>query len=332
MEASPLISVIIPCYNVEKYIGKAIDSIVSQSFQDFEIILVNDKSKDKTLDVIRDYEIKDKRINVINLSQNTGSAYIPRKIAAEAARGVWLHCLDADDYDDKDLLKSLYERAISTNAEVVYATAKFVKEDGTVTDNQLPLKSFDVNRVLSGLEALNLTIGKWLINANGCLVKRDVFLKSIKDHNINKVYIYSDEILTRIILLNTSIVSFVSSFHFRRENPTSVTHKVSVSRYEILPAYKQLVDIVKEKFPNDELICDKAYSMLWKYVKGSAACFEKDKRQLSQLDCLKIESSIKEHWMIIKSEKANKSLIDRILLYKWAVIVFAARLISLFRP
>ena len=93
-------SIIVPCYNVEKYIEKTIKSILTQTFDDFELILVNDGSTDKTKNILDEYFQKDKRINVIN-KKNSGVSEA-RNEGIKIAVGKYIYFLDGDDYITND--------------------------------------------------------------------------------------------------------------------------------------------------------------------------------------------------------------------------------------
>lgn len=111
------ISVIVPAYNVENYIDKSFKSLLAQTFQDFEIIAINDGSQDKTLEKMRVYEAKDTRIRVIDkMNEGVGAT---RNLGLELACGDYIIFIDPDDYVHLDLLKLLYEKAIETRANVV---------------------------------------------------------------------------------------------------------------------------------------------------------------------------------------------------------------------
>lgn len=99
----PIFSIIIPCYNVEKYISKTIESALNQTFDNFELILINDGSKDKTKEIIEFYEKQDKRIKVIN-KVNEGVSKT-RNLGIELAKGEYLYFLDGDDCIESNLLE-----------------------------------------------------------------------------------------------------------------------------------------------------------------------------------------------------------------------------------
>ena len=117
------VSVIIPVYNSEKYLEQTIQTILKQSLKEFELILVNDGSSDKSLSICKEYETKDKRIKVID-KKNEG-ACIARNTGINEARGKYIQLVDADDYIESNMLEEQYNLAEQTNAEVVMCGMKF---------------------------------------------------------------------------------------------------------------------------------------------------------------------------------------------------------------
>lgn len=101
-----LISIIINVYNGEKYIKKCLDSVVNQTYKDIEIVIVNDKSTDKTLDIIKSY--KDKRIKTINNKKNKGLS-LSRNIGIDNSNGKYLYFVDVDDFIELDTIEYLYK-------------------------------------------------------------------------------------------------------------------------------------------------------------------------------------------------------------------------------
>ncbi len=110
------ISVIIPVYNVEKYLARCLDSLINQTFEDIEIICINDGSTDSSLSILKEYESKDKRIIVINQeNQKLGAA---RNRGVEKSSGEFITFVDSDDWVDGDYLEKLYNALIKYNADV----------------------------------------------------------------------------------------------------------------------------------------------------------------------------------------------------------------------
>ena len=108
----PKISVIVPVYNVEKYLHECVDSILAQTFTDFELILVDDGSKDNSGTICEEYAVKDKRITVIH-QENQGQASA-RNNAIAIAKGEWIHFVDSDDLIHPQMLEILYSAVDET--------------------------------------------------------------------------------------------------------------------------------------------------------------------------------------------------------------------------
>ena len=108
-------SIIIPTYNREKLIGRAIKSVLNQSFEDFEIIVVDDGSKDRTEDVVNSF--KDERIKYIY--QENAERSVARNKGIKNASGQWICFLDSDDYFDSDRLRNIYLFSIKVNTDCI---------------------------------------------------------------------------------------------------------------------------------------------------------------------------------------------------------------------
>lgn len=110
----PKVSIIVPIYNVEKYLRECLDSILNQTLKDIEIICVNDGSTDDSLEILREYEKKDSRIKVID--KNNEGVGIARNNGIDAAAGEFVCFMDPDDlYPTNDILETLYNKAIANN-------------------------------------------------------------------------------------------------------------------------------------------------------------------------------------------------------------------------
>ena len=111
------ISVLIPAYNVARYLPKCLDSVLSQTFKDFEVVLVDDGSTDETVNICDAYANKDSRIRVFHQENKGISA--TRELCLLYAKGDYVQFVDGDDWIEKDMLKSMYEKALVENAEIV---------------------------------------------------------------------------------------------------------------------------------------------------------------------------------------------------------------------
>ena len=114
---SPLISIIIPVYNVEKFLRTCLDSIVNQTYKNIEVICVNDGSPDNSLSILNEYASRDRRVIVINQPNSGASA--ARNKGIEKASGEWLTFSDADDWWDLDACEKLVSIAHNDNPDVI---------------------------------------------------------------------------------------------------------------------------------------------------------------------------------------------------------------------
>lgn len=114
---SPKISILIPVYNVENYLRICLDSVLTQTLQDIEIICINDGSSDGSLDILYDYQKKDARVHVIT-KENTGYGN-SMNLGLALARGEYVGILESDDFTDTNMYEELYRMACLNDAEVV---------------------------------------------------------------------------------------------------------------------------------------------------------------------------------------------------------------------
>ena len=118
---STKVSVIIPVYNVEKYIRQTLDSVVNQTFKDIEIIIVDNKSTDKTLEIIEEYAKNDKRFVIYKNSENLKQG-IARNFGVQMARGQYIFFIDGDDYMELNAIERLYEKITETDSDITICT------------------------------------------------------------------------------------------------------------------------------------------------------------------------------------------------------------------
>ena len=117
----PAISVIIPLYNVERYVSECLDSLLAQTFQEFEVIVVDDCSTDNSAAVVEGYKEKfGKRLTLTKTKKNSGGAGLPRNKGIELSRGEYLSFIDPDDTIAPTAFEKLYAYAKNTNADVVH--------------------------------------------------------------------------------------------------------------------------------------------------------------------------------------------------------------------
>lgn len=130
-KTSPKLSIIVPAWDVERYLGRCLDSLTCQTIEDIEIIVVDDKSTDGTLGLMREYERRDPRVRVIELGKNGGAA-VARNAGLAMAAGEYIGFVDSDDFVDPDFYEKLYSRAKETDADIVKGEVCETKFDGRI--------------------------------------------------------------------------------------------------------------------------------------------------------------------------------------------------------
>ncbi len=156
MKENILISIIIPVYNVEKYVKKCLDSILNQTLKEIEIIIINDASVDASERIILDYKEKDYRIKYFKQEVNQGQGYA-RNLGVQKAKGKYILFVDSDDYIKMDALEILYNEAEKMLLDVLEANYYIVKENRILKKENKLFKS-----VLSGddyFETIPYTVG-----------------------------------------------------------------------------------------------------------------------------------------------------------------------------
>lgn len=113
----PKISIIVPIYNAEKVLKRCVDSILNQSYKNFELILINDGSKDKSIDIINEYKEKDERIKVID-NKNKGVSET-RNIGIKTSKGEYIQFIDADDFIDPYMIEETLKEIEKNKADSV---------------------------------------------------------------------------------------------------------------------------------------------------------------------------------------------------------------------
>ena len=225
------ITVVMPAYNAAKYIKEAIDSVLNQTFLDWELVIVDDCSTDSTYSIILQYELRDSHIRVYQMPQNSGSAFSPRKKAVSEATSEWISSLDADDYYEPYFLEKLYNRILETKADIVVQRMICITDGGEVIDT-IPKTNFDISQILTGEEACMLTINGWDIGCNA--VHRTVYEKVWARYHDSYIGMNADELLTRKRLLCADKVAFSDGKYFYRKNMQSITNSFSTKLFDIL--------------------------------------------------------------------------------------------------
>ncbi len=244
-----MISIIIPVYNVEKYLKDCLNSILNQSFYDIEIILVDDGSTDSSGKICDDYALKDSRIRVFH--KENGGVSIARNLGLDKALGDWVMFVDADDFLLQNSIVTLFQAANRDNSDIVFGNAKRLVGDHHYTI--FNLKNSKTNEILHSLPSLTL----W-----GYLMKR----KPLVDNSIRFVdgLAYSED---AVFLDEATIfykqLSIIDDFvYVYRDNPFSVCKSTQYERK------------IRHQFWAASLICNLNKKYKIKYPKESMIIYK----------------------------------------------------------
>ena len=126
----PVISIIVPVYNVEQYLRRCVDSILAQTFTDFECILIDDGSPDNCPAICDEYAERDNRIIVIH--QKNAGVSAARNAGLDLARGEWIGFVDSDDWCDPGMYEFLYKNAITNQVDISICGFRSIEKNGVV--------------------------------------------------------------------------------------------------------------------------------------------------------------------------------------------------------
>ena len=217
MSCIPKVSVIVPVYNVEKYLRECLDSLRDQTLTDIEIICVDDGSTDDSLEIIREYAAKDDRIVVLT-GPNGGYGKVMNR-GLDCAAGEYVGIVEPDDYVDVHMYEEMYNKAIEEDADVVVC-------DFCSTD----CENEQYSKGLISKERENVIVDVLLWRIAGCLWNKLVRRKEYTDHDLNYPThnMGEDAALIVQILWNAKRISYLPKpLYYYYTNPTSITKDVT---------------------------------------------------------------------------------------------------------
>ncbi len=246
-----MVTIIIPMYNVEKYIKKCILSIIEQTYKNIEILVLDDASTDQSLDVVKEYEKKDKRIQVKSFSINKGADYA-RKQGILLAKGQYIMFVDADDWIDKQTIEKCIESIEKYNCDIV----RFGIVRELLTQNRkIYFKKFCEKETYVKKEDFTKYIYLDIIttyNYNsmcGQIIKKELLQENLEENNL----IMAEDLYLNLNLLNKveSVVLLPDYLYHYRYNEKSVTtintkEKIEKKLADIIIVYAKFFDYIEK--------------------------------------------------------------------------------------
>lgn len=241
----PKISIIVPVYKVEKYLHKCVDSILNQTFKDFELILVDDGSPDKCGEICDEYARVDDRVRVIH--KENGGLSDARNAGIDVAEGEYIGFVDSDDYIDADMYEVLYDVLLKNDADISVC---------------------GVYECFSNRIEKNNMDGKIHVFNNKDAVKEVLYGKVLTAFAVNKLYkstifederfpvgkTYEDSFLIPTLFSKAAKIALVSEpkyYYIRREDSISMKN-FSNKFFDVVEAAEKNLRLVQESFPEIE--------------------------------------------------------------------------------
>lgn len=234
-----LVSVVIPCYNVEKYLNDAVQSVLQQTYNNIEIILVDDGSTDSTPELCNDYA--EKYQNIYTVHKENGGLSSARNTGLEVAKGIYVYFLDADDYIEDVMMEYLVEKMDEKELDAIFFGSYNVDETGKLLD--MHTAKIEDDKIYAGWEAYGLFCSKKVYSS---CVPFYIYRKSFLDFNALRFLdgvIYEDELFSfEVYHQSRRLMMEKRPFYYRRIRLDSIM---------------RATDNIERKFESTMLIMDR---------------------------------------------------------------------------
>ena len=258
MKENITVSVIVPIYKIERYLHQCIDSILEQTFTDFELLLIDDGSPDGCPTICDEYAKKDTRIRVFH--KHNGGLTSARNHGLDNAKGDWIMHIDGDDWIEPTYIEELYNAAIKNDADIAICGFRFAYEDGsfviehpTIWDDD---KSVSLNRYIASV---------WT-TAWGSIHKSSLYHNNGVRSPKNITYCEDFHLMARICYFADKVVSIDRPLYNYRQQSSSIMHSLNDKTWrDELTSYKEIIDFFRNKGELEKYI----KTMSWRTLKAS---------------------------------------------------------------
>ena len=320
------VSIITPVYNVERCIEKTINSVINQSLKDFELLLIDDGSKDKSIEIAENLLVNSD-VNYRIISQENCGVSSARNKGISEAKGKYVCFLDSDDYIHEDYIKLMYEKVSTCNCDLVFCDYTQVdSKDKILVESTTRFLEDFINGREAALRQLSCDI---TIGMGSALYRTSI----IKENNIffDSSRKYAEDVVftVKALLHMDKIISVNKSLMFYVRWNSSVTNLVSLKHLDCYYSYVDLLDYVKD---NGNLKEIEMFLIEYKIPYAIAHIFSvlsRDKRFNEDLFKFLNNEEVKEYLRTYKIQKFNKNYI-RYLIQCKGILYFPSVLLKVF--
>ena len=321
----PIISIIVPIYNAEKYLYRCIDSILAQSFTDFELLLIDDGSTDKSGRICDEYIQKDFRVRVFH--KENGGVSSARNLGLDYAKGKWIAFVDSDDEVSELYLFNLISHAQNRKVDLVISYSVMQDSLGNRVKEKYPENLIeDDYSLLFSCNELNWHTSPWSKLFKSSLCKE---LRFVEGMHLGEDLVF---LYTYMLACNSIFVSNDTDYIYNFENQTSLTKRINKLDAELF-GYNKVVDainrLIEVKHINDNVTKLKLGWIIAFYV-GRVLNSLYHNSNITHIERLKIikslsieryvnlisPSSLKEHFLCLLLKFGLYSLYDFIRIIK----------------
>ncbi len=236
-----MVSIVIPIYNVEKYLEDCVNSVISQTYRDLQIILVDDGSTDSSGDICDVFAEKDERIQVIH--KKNGGLSDARNEGTAASRGEFIFYLDSDDYLENNAVQVLLEYQNAHHADVVVGNYFYTYDDhedvaaNKETECQVLDKTDTIRQLMSG----DIQTFAW-----GKLVRAEI----AKQHEFPVGMLFEDHFWTHLVFQDSNVVACIPQplVHYRQRQ-SSISYTFTEKRLDIIKGWEARILFLQEEYP-----------------------------------------------------------------------------------
>ena len=241
-----MISVIVPVYNAEKYLNRCIDSVLAQTYTNFELLLINDGSKDRSGEICDEYAKKDNRIRVFHKG-NAGVSKA-RNLGLDNAKGEWVTFIDSDDWVREDFLQKRLDLALKEGADVAYCDFEYVYKTHNV-----------YCKAASQVLGRAATVNSWIQSRTTCspiVLARKQLFDRYEIRYIEGLKFCEDFNLIIKLLLHAKRTSYVQEalYYYNKQNEGSAMTKLYLYRDDLQIVYSDLIECFKREGVYDECL------------------------------------------------------------------------------